>query len=108
MQRSMAWIHTRSTGDVMDTAFGKMVDAHTVVFERLLPGPVERVFEYLWDGKKRGEWFASGAMPTMPGERFHMRFKHSDYSPHKSPPPERMKEVDEKGHDSTNTLITYE
>jgi len=92
----------------MDTAFGKMVDAHTVVFERLLPGPVEKVFDYLWDGKKRGEWFASGTMPSKPGEKFQMRFKHSDMSPHKSPPPEKMKEIDEKGHDSVNTLTAYE
>ncbi len=29
-------------------SFGKLIDPQTVVFERLLPGPVERVFEYLW------------------------------------------------------------
>ena len=66
------------------------------------------MFAYLWDGKKRGAWFASGPMPTVPGERFHMRFKHSELSPNAAAPPERMKDVDEKGHDSTNTLTAYE
>jgi len=27
--------------------YGKLINPHTVVFERLLPGPVERVFDYL-------------------------------------------------------------
>ena len=33
-------------------------DEHTVQFVRILPGPIERIWAYLWDGKKRGEWFA--------------------------------------------------
>ncbi len=89
-------------------AYGQMIDKNTVVFERLLPGPIEKVFSYLWDGEKRGQWFCSGAMPTVPGERFTMFFKHSELSPNKSVPPEKMKEMDEKGHSSANTLIAYE
>ena len=89
-------------------AYGKLVDAHTVVFERLLPGPIERVFAYLWEEDKRRQWFTSGAMPTTPGESFSQHWKHSEYSPNKSTPPDAMKEMDEKGHSSTNTLIAYE
>ena len=29
-------------------------------FERLLPGPIETVWEFLVDGRKRGEWLAQG------------------------------------------------
>ena len=54
----------------MDT-YGKLVDAQTVVFERLLPGPIERVFAYLWDEDLRKTWFTTGVMPTVPGEKFH-------------------------------------
>jgi len=89
-------------------SFGQLVDPHTVVFERLLPGPIERVFAFLWEEDKRRLWFTSGAMPTTPGESFTQHWKHSDYSPNKSVPPDRMKEVDEKGHFSTNTLLAYE
>ncbi len=89
-------------------SFGKLIDPQTVVFERLLPGPVERVFEYLWDEDKRKLWFTSGVMPTRPGEKFQMHWKHSSYSPNKSMAPEAMKEMDEKGHSSTNTLLVYE
>jgi uncharacterized protein YndB with AHSA1/START domain len=88
--------------------FGKLIDPQTVVFERVLPGPMERVFDYLWNEEKRRLWFTSGGMPTAPGETFQMHWKHSEYSPHKSPAPEAMKEMDEKGHSSTNTLLAYE
>jgi uncharacterized protein YndB with AHSA1/START domain len=91
----------------MDDFAEKLTD-QKIQFVRILPGPIEKIFAYLWDGEKRGEWFASGAMPTVPGERFEMRFKHSELSPHSAPPPEKMAEVDKKGHSSTNTLIAYE
>ncbi len=88
--------------------FAKRLDEHTVQFVRILPGPIDRVWEYLWDGKKRGEWFASGAMPTMVGESFEMRFKHSELSPHQAPPPEKFIEMDRTGHTSRNILLAYE
>lgn len=89
-------------------AYGKLVDPQTLVFERLLPGPIERVFQYLWDEDKRKLWFTSGAMPTRAGEDFTQHWKHSDYSPVPSQVPERMKEIDAKGHTATNTLLAYE
>jgi uncharacterized protein YndB with AHSA1/START domain len=88
--------------------FAKRLDEHTVQFVRILPGPTERVWDYLWDSKKRGEWFASGAMPTTVGESFEMHFKHSELSPHTAAPPDRMAEMDRTGHTSRNTLLAYE
>ncbi len=96
-----------SKGDVMAN-YATRPDEHTVQFVRILPGPIERIWEYLWDGKKRGEWFASGAMPTKPGESFEMHFKHSELSPHTAAPPEKMAEMDRTGHISRNTLLVYE
>ncbi|HET7085047.1 MAG TPA: SRPBCC family protein [Rhizomicrobium sp.] len=83
-------------------------DEHTVQFVRILPGPIERIWEFLWDGKKRGEWFASGDMPSKPGESFEMHFKHSTLSPNQAPPPERFIEMDKNGHHSRNVLLAYE
>ena len=88
--------------------FATRPDAHTVQFVRILPGPIERIWEYLWDGEKRGQWFASGAMPAKVGERFEMRFKHSELSPHQAPPPEKFIEMDKTGHTSTNILLACE
>jgi len=91
----------------MDT-HGKLVNPQTVVFERLLPGPIERVFAFLFEEDKRKLWFTTGVIPTVPGEKFQMTWKHSTYSPNTSVAPDSMKEMDEKGHSSTNTLLVYE
>jgi len=88
--------------------FGTLVNPQTVVFERLLPGPIERVFAFLVEEDKRRQWFTSGVMPTRVGERFEMHWQHKEYSPHQATPPEKMKEMDEKGHHSTFTLLAYE
>jgi uncharacterized protein YndB with AHSA1/START domain len=89
-------------------AYGKLVNPRTVVFERLLPGPIERVFDYLWNEEKRKLWFTTGAMPTQVGTRFTMRWKHSTYSPNPSQPPDWAREMDEKGHSDSMTLLAYE
>ena len=62
--------------------YAKQIDAGTIEFVRILPGPIEKIWAYLWDSEKRGEWFCSGAMPTKPGEPFEMHFKHANLSPH--------------------------
>ena len=88
--------------------YGTRVDAHTVRFERLLPGPVEKIWAYLTDGKMRGEWFAAGAIPNKVGETFELRFKHSDLSPNKAPPPDQFKEMDRDGFRSQEKLLALE
>ena len=88
--------------------YGTRVDPHTVRFERLLPGPVEKIWAYLTDGQKRGEWFASGALPAKVGETFELRFKHSDLSPNKAPAPDRFKEMDINGFLSKEKLLALE
>jgi uncharacterized protein YndB with AHSA1/START domain len=88
--------------------FGQRMDAHTIRFERILPGPVEKIWAYLTDGQKRGEWFAAGALPSKVGETFELRFKHDDLSPNKAPPPERFKEMNENGFRATEKLLALE
>jgi uncharacterized protein YndB with AHSA1/START domain len=52
----------------------------TVRLERLLPGPVERVWAYLTESEKRGRWLAPGVMELRPGGRVELRFRHADLS----------------------------
>jgi uncharacterized protein YndB with AHSA1/START domain len=84
------------------------LDKQTLQFVRILPGPIEKIWNYLADGKKRGEWFASGPLPAHVGEPFELRFKHSELSPNQAPPPEKYIEMDKNGHTSTNTLLAFE
>jgi len=56
---------------------GTAPDARTLRFERLLPGPIERVWEYLTDSDKRGTWLARGAMELEVGGRVEHVFHNS-------------------------------
>jgi hypothetical protein len=47
--------------------YGQVIDKGTVRFERLLPGPVERVWQYLTDSQLRGTWLATGPMEPRAG-----------------------------------------
>ena len=42
--------------------YGVVIAPNTIRFERLLPGPIERVWAYLTESEKRAKWLASGAM----------------------------------------------
>lgn len=75
-----------------------------VRFERLLPGPVETVWAFLTDARKRGEWLASGPMDLRVGGKVALRFKHAELSPNQAPPPEPYKKMDAEGHQAEETV----
>lgn len=86
--------------------YGVVLESGAVRFERLLPGPVERVWAYLTESDKRGQWLASGAFDLRLGGRTEMLFKHSQITD--ETPPEAYREVHEKGVRSTGTITRYE
>ena len=49
----------------------------TVRIERLLPGPVERVWAYLTDSEKRGKWLAKGPMADHAGGPVELTFRQN-------------------------------
>ncbi len=55
---------------------------------RLLPGPIERVWEYLTHPEKRARWFAGGPMELRTGGKMELFFQHKNISPTETPPPE--------------------
>jgi uncharacterized protein YndB with AHSA1/START domain len=57
-------------------------DGDTVRFERLLPGPIERVWSYLTDGPLLATWLAeAGAIPPRAGETFVLKMGGGDDLP---------------------------
>lgn len=76
-----------------DAAYGVVVDPATIRFERLVPGPVERVWSYLVDPDKRSQWLAFGDLEPRVGGVFDLRFEHAKLSKHQAPPPERFKDI---------------
>ena len=77
--------------------YGERIDDTTVRFERLLPGPLERVWEYLTDSDRRGSWFASGKTELEVGGRTEMHFHNASLSTQPDiDPPEKYKDMPEK------------
>lgn len=64
----------------------------TMVLERLLPGPIERVWAYLTDGDKRQKWIAAGDMDLKPGGKYEYIFDHDQISEEVEPVPEKYAE----------------
>ncbi|MCY1018731.1 SRPBCC family protein [Pyxidicoccus sp. MSG2] len=63
-------------------------------FERVLPGPLERVWEYLTVPELRGKWLASGPMELHVGGRVELHFLQSSLSSHFEPTPARFKQFE--------------
>ena len=40
--------------------YGELLDESTVRFERMLPGPIERVWSFIVDSDKRKKWLCGG------------------------------------------------
>ena len=71
--------------------YGMVTGPGTVRLERVLPGPIERVWAYLTEPEKRGKWLASGAMELRVGGRVELVFNHAELSAEKTPPEEYKK-----------------
>jgi uncharacterized protein YndB with AHSA1/START domain len=67
---------------------GVMSEPGAVRFERLLPGPLERVWAFLTESELRGSWLAPGAMELRPGGEVELHFRHADLSPQREVVPE--------------------
>lgn len=61
-------------------AHGVLVEPATLKIERLLPGPVDRVWAYLTDGELRRQWLAAGAMDLRVGAGFELVWRNDDLS----------------------------
>lgn len=62
--------------------FGTLTANDTLRIERLLPGPIERVWQYLTDSDKRATWLAAGAMQLQVGGSVEHRFRNSELTGH--------------------------
>lgn len=87
---------------------GEAIDAHTVRFERLLPGPIERVWAFLTESEKRGLWLATGEFDLRPGGKTTLFFQHKNLSPKRATPPEQFRKMDEEGGGFDGTVLRCE
>ncbi|MEO3386636.1 SRPBCC domain-containing protein [Mesorhizobium sp. CAU 1741] len=75
--------------DRTEGGVGTIVADATVRIERLLPGPAERIWDYLTDSEKRRKWLAAGPMEPRNGGAVEHLFRHAELS--HEPTPDRYK-----------------
>ncbi len=77
--------------------YGVLLDDSTVRFERLLPGPIERVWRFLIESDKRAQWLCGGDVETNVDGHVDMHFHNVSLSSDDDiPRPERFKDMPEK------------
>lgn len=65
--------------------FGAIAEPGTFRIERVLPGPIERLWSYLTDPEKRRTWFGAGPMELRVGGRVGLQFRFDELSAEKTP-----------------------
>ncbi|ASM07339.1 MULTISPECIES: SRPBCC family protein [Serratia] len=82
--------------------YGMIIEPGTLRIQRLLPGPIERVWAYLTESDKRATWLAAGAMTLENGAPLELEFRNSDLAGEHEPPPAKYKQhggcVSNRGH----------
>ena len=66
--------------------YGVLIEPATLKIERLLPGPIERVWGYLTESELRRQWFASGEMELRVGAPFEFVWRNDELT---DPPGQR-------------------
>ena len=86
---------------------GKFTTPGEVRIVRTLPGPIERVWDYLTDPEKRARWFAGGPMEPKKGGKVELFFLHKNIAPNETPP-EDHKDVQDPGFKMPATVLRWE
>jgi uncharacterized protein YndB with AHSA1/START domain len=66
--------------------YGEFTGRAEVRIVRTLPGPIERVWEYLTDAKKRARWFCGGELEQKAGGKVEFAMVHKNLAPNETPP----------------------
>jgi uncharacterized protein YndB with AHSA1/START domain len=67
-------------------AYGALIEPATLKIQRLLPGPIERVWAYLTDSELRRKWLAAGQMEMKVGAPFEFVWRNNELT---NPPGQR-------------------
>jgi len=59
-------------------AYGVLTGPDTLRIQRLLPGPIERVWAYLADSELRRQWLAAGDIELVQGAPFELVWRNDD------------------------------
>ena len=65
-------------GPAIPNTYGTLIEPTTLKIQRLLPGPVERIWGYLTDSNLRRKWLAAGAMEMKVGAPFELVWRNNE------------------------------
>ncbi len=77
-------------------ALGEYPAPGEVRLVRLLPGPIERVWEFITDPEKRARWFCGGIWEQKAGGKIEFAMRHQNIAPNETPP-EKYAHVQDPG-----------
>jgi uncharacterized protein YndB with AHSA1/START domain len=60
--------------------YGSLIEPATLKIERLLPGPIERIWTYLTESELRRQWLAAGEMELRVGASFELVWRNGELS----------------------------
>lgn len=66
--------------------YGQFNGSAEVRLVRTLPGPIERIWEYLTDPVKRARWFCGGELQQKAGGKVVFAMHHKNIAPNETPP----------------------
>jgi uncharacterized protein YndB with AHSA1/START domain len=66
------------TAMIMLQPYGEVIEPATLRIERLLPGPIERVWDYLTKSELRRQWLAAGEMAPQVGSTFELVWRNDE------------------------------
>lgn len=87
---------------------GRMTAPGTIMIERILPGPIERVWAFLTESDKTAKWFAAADMDLRVGGAVKLFFGNNDLSPVKEETPEKYKDVCDTGTTMVGHILVVE
>jgi uncharacterized protein YndB with AHSA1/START domain len=85
-------------------AFGVLTEPATLKLERLLPGPIDRIWAYLTDSDLRKTWLAAGDMNIDSGAPFEFTWRNDELSAAPSQRPDGFGEE----HRMTSCITVYD
>ncbi|MFA6265150.1 MAG: SRPBCC family protein [Pseudolabrys sp.] len=66
------------TDIMLPGSYGELIEPATLKIERLLPGPAERIWDYLTKSDLRRQWLASGEMELKAGTEFELTWRNDE------------------------------
>src|SRR5208337_1226278 len=58
-------------------AYGVLTEPATLTIQRVLPGPIERIWAYLTESDRRRQWLAAGEMQMKVGAPFELVWRNA-------------------------------